>query len=117
MHNMHFLHGRRVPRSRGIGVGPVGKPKGKLMLTRTVIAGTALLATAIAPAFANTQDEVDLCLAELQAKAPDAEFTFERKSGASVSKLRFEMKTTDGETKDVVCKVKRGKVIETDLDG
>lgn len=86
------------------------------MFTRTIIAGTALLATAIAPAFANTQDEVDLCMAALQEKAPDAQFTFERKSGASVSKLRFEMKTADGETKDVVCKVKRGEVIETDLD-
>ncbi|MEM9234274.1 MAG: hypothetical protein AAGA69_08560 [Pseudomonadota bacterium] len=85
------------------------------MFIRTALAAATLSAAAFTPAFADTQADIELCQAALTAEAPNADFTFKRKSGASVAKLKFEMTTQDGETRDVVCKVKRGEVIDLDM--
>lgn len=85
------------------------------MFTRIALAGAALTAMVTTPALASSQKDLNLCIAALSAEAPGAEFEFERKSGTTVSKLRFEMTTADGDTKDVVCKVRRGEVIELDM--
>ena len=96
-------------------MGPATSPLETNMFLRIATATTALFAASLAPAFADTASDIDTCLAALEAEAPDAAFTFERKSGASVTKIKFEMETADGETKDVVCKVKRGEVVELDM--
>ncbi|RFB05231.1 hypothetical protein [Parvularcula marina] len=87
-----------------------------MFIRSTLIAGAALIAAASAPAHANTQEEVELCLAALSQEAPDAKFSFKRKSGGALAKLKFEMVSADGEKKSVVCKVRKGEVEELDMD-
>lgn len=86
------------------------------MIIRTLAAAAVLTLSGFATAQANTTEDIKTCIAAMKEKTPDAEFSFKKKSGASVSKLKFEMKTADGSTKDVVCKVRRGEVLELDMD-
>lgn len=88
-------------------------------MTRTTITAFAALGFALVAsgnAFASgEQADFQKCLTALQAETADASAAYEFKSmrGASLRRLSFEMNNGES-TKDVVCKVKRGAVIDLD---
>ena len=88
-------------------------------MTRTTITVFAALGFALAAsgnAFASgEQSDFQSCIDALHQESANADASFEFKSmrGVSLRRLSFEMK--DGQTtKDVVCKVKRGAVVDVD---
>ena len=80
----------------------------------TAIAALSVLSfTMISPADASIQGDVNKCISEIKKtpEAADAKLKYKGSKGARVKSLKFEMKK-EGEKSMVICKVKRGKIVE-----
>ncbi len=86
----------------------------KTVFVRAAIAAAAFGLAAPA-ALADTGENIDTCLAALEAKTAevdsDATFKFRKARGSRTQELRFRMRH-DGGSDTVVCKVKSGEIVD-----